>query len=59
MAKLVTEYALQLNQEELDALKRLLGKLSLSEKQKLGLNERQAEIVSAIYDMLPYPDGDD
>ena len=59
MAKLVTEYALQLNQEELDALKRLLGKLSLSEKQKLGLNERQAEIVSAIYAMLPYPDVDD
>ena len=59
MAKLVTEYALQLNQEELDALKRLLGKLSLSEKQKLGLNERQAEIASAIYAMLPYPDVDD
>lgn len=44
---------LELNKEEAKALKRLLGTMTKSKKTELGLTDKQCEIISEIYCLLP------
>ena len=59
MADLKVKYKLILNQEEVDALKLFLGKFSVSKKtSEYGLTSRQSDVITEIFDCLPYSDDD-
>jgi hypothetical protein len=54
--KITTETILRLDEDERDALKKLLGNLTGAQKSDAGLSTGEQTLISRIYSALPYPD---
>jgi len=54
MAKINRTTNLTLNEEEVEALKKLLGNITDILKKEAGLSSDQCRITSEIWDLLPY-----
>lgn len=56
MVKITETFTMELTREEVNALKKLLGKRSPSSDLEKGLTNVESEIISELYFILPHDD---